>query len=86
MFLVPRSNGAAPPEGALLDLHPSKEAVLPSHPTLVAMRRDPNRPRVRRAPVVRTGDAGILCDIERALAMQEQEATAGDGEAAAARE
>ena len=49
--------------------HP--EAVMPSHPTLVAMRRDPNRPRVRRQPVVRAAGDDILCDIERALAMED---------------
>ena len=57
----------------LLDLEPQKEVVMPSHPTTVVMRADPNAPiprRQRRWPVMRAdgGDDGILNDIERALA------------------
>jgi len=62
---------SAPCEGQLLDLNPNAEVTMPSHPTLVAMRRDPNRPRVRRQPVVRGGDGAILVDIEQALAATE---------------
>ena len=49
--------------------------AMPSHPTSAVMRRDPNRPKVRRTPVVRVGDDGILCDIERALAVHAEQAT-----------
>ena len=61
---------ANPFEGQLLDLHPNPEVILPRHPAAV-IHRDPRQRRVRRQPVVRVGDDGILCDIERALAMQE---------------
>ena len=62
-------------EGRLLDLDPQPDVVLPSHPTMVTMRRDPARPRVRRTPVVRgnEGHGDILCDIEQALAAYEGE-------------
>jgi hypothetical protein len=61
---------ANPFEGQLLDLHPDPEVILPRHPAAV-IHRDPRQRRVRRQPVVRVGDDGILCDIERALAMHE---------------
>jgi hypothetical protein len=61
---------ANPFEGQLLDLHPDPEVILPRHPAAV-IHRDPRQRRVRRQPVVRVGDDGILCDIERALAMHD---------------
>ena len=56
--------------GQLLELYPRPEAVMPSHPTSVVMRRDPNQPRQRprRWPVVRSEQDRLLDSIELALA------------------